>query len=775
MKFILATTPRGTYRYISVQGKEPLRDYTQTRSLVKNRLRESYPGFADLLAVPNFLPDGSIEWTTESFNTLPRPLSSLHGTERNHYDHILSQSIRRLGKAVKDDPAANEMDSLLGAITTVLSDDVIYCADNRLAITEWGLRPVTGGKGFSLLSFADTAGEKPEPPTKSETDAHVTPEPHEEKKTPVKEPEEKKEETSGSGAVPPVITPDKTKDVMLPEPPVPVTPVPQDNKPKKKRKWWIWLLVGLAVVTLVLGIAAILNSCSTHESVATLPKTPPKITEDNIVLKDSMSYIAADRLTIMVLQGGTMDEFIKDFRKEYPDKDNYKLFAPDTTFNTVQLQLPAEELDNAKKEIPGKMAPKYRVSVIYDGIIKSNYTPSDPAMTNRSQSYYFDMVNAPEAWDIQKGDPGLIVAVLDDGFDTGHPELQGKVVDAFDVDSNTPGTKPSKSGHGQHTSGTAVGTADNNSGACGIAPSCKAMPINVFTGDVASSYNIIMGLAYAARHGAKVISISIGQYFGPGVKFLSYQDQKAIAQSYMTEEAEMFDEIYRQLDEMGITVVRAAGNETILAELDPMNRSQYPIIVSAVDPNGSIAIFDPVTLNGSNWGERCDISAPGVNIYNSIPGGYDFMSGTSMACPQVAGGVALIYSQHPDLKPQQVKEVLVKTAVPTDEHVGPLMDLAAALKADPNNLPQTPQQGTQPALPGRGDPTQPYYQDPYAFYFYNNPAPGGNPTPGMNPVPGTNPGISPTPGGNDCQQAIRELQELQRRYDEIVRRYGACL
>lgn len=769
MKFILKISNSGEFGYITVRGSEPLRNYKRTRSLIETRLKDSYPGFADILAVPNILSDGCIEWSTNAFSTLPRPLGALSGEERKHYGKILTQTVAKLKSAIAAVSSAADV-AELEAITTVPSQDVVFCADNRVVIAEWGLRPLSGGRGISLLCFTNEDKEDEVAPVVAVP--LVAAEEKTEQKAPETKPEDKpiappvvtthhvndKEETKET--VPPVVPP-----IVPPvEPPVDV--VAPENGRKKRSKWWLWLLLLLLIIAAVLIAMSLFNSCSTQESVETLPQRPPVISEQDIVLKDSISYVASDRLTIFVLEGGTMNEFIKDFRKQYPDTDKYKLFAPDTTFNTIQLQLPEQELDNAKKEIPGKMAPDYRVSVIYDGILKQQYTPSDPAMSIKAQSYYFDMVNAPEAWDIQKGDPNLIVAILDDGFDTAHPELLGKVYDAYDVSAGRAGTTASSSGHGQHTSGTAVGTADNNSGACGIAPGCKAMPINVFNGNTASCYDIIMGLAYAAKHGAKVISISIGQYFGPTVKFLSYADQKAIAQSYMTEEAAAFDEIYRQLDEMGITVVRAAGNETVLAELDPMNRSQYPIIVSAVGPDGSIAVFNPQTLDGSNWGERCDVSAPGIDIYNSIPGGYDFMSGTSMACPQVAGGAALLYSQHPDLKPQQVKEILVKTGVSTDEHVGPLMDLAAALNADPDNLPESPQARTQP---GRGNPTDPAGTDPFAFYYYNNPTPGINPNPSI-------PGMNPTPGNpGDCEQALQELRELQRRYEEIVARYGACL
>ena len=801
------------YSYIVAGGAEPLRDYRKTISLLQNRLRDAYPDFTNILAVPHHLPDDKIEWTTSQFETVPVPLNRLEGEEREFYSELLQKSMARLKDALKALPVEADV-AELHAIASVPSEDAIFCADNRIVIAEWGLRPKSGTGVLSLLSFADLTSEKgrnfpsqlheekeeitpeEEKPSKTETPEiieaplpEIKKEIHEEEKVPAPEPEpkavmeeEKKEEIPGNPfkMVPPIET-------------------PADKKARKKKRTWLWLFIIVLAALIIFCLVMFLTRCASTESVATLPKNPPAYTENNIVLSaDSASYIVNNRLNIMVLDGGSLDDFIKDFRKEFPDKNRYALSSPDTVTNRLILTLPPAESAEMVKQIPAKMSPKYKVIVAQEGMNISSYIPSDPAMNDEEKSYYFDQINAPEAWDIQKGNPDVIIAVLDDGFNTDHPEIKDKTYKPYDTFTGQAGTVASQGGHGQHTSGTAAGEADNNSGACGVAPGCKVMPVNIFAGNGAPDSLILDGLVYAAKNGAKVINLSIATYFGADVKFRPYEYQLRLTQMN-PERAQLYDEVFRYLDEMGIVVVMAAGNETILAECDPMKRSQYPIIVSATAKDGyNIAIFDPVTLNGSNWGDRCDISAPGIDIYNSVPNGYDFKQGTSMACPQVAGGAALVMSQFPDLTPQEVKALLVNTAKPTVEQIGPLMDLAAALSADPNHLPDQPK-GNHNMPNQRGiNPNQNFggfggFNDPYEFYFSYNPS-RQNPrsyniqNPNLTPSP-YNQGPSPINKSIDCQDVLLEMDNIQQEYDRLmqqsyellrrrdalIRQYGACL
>jgi subtilisin family serine protease len=98
----------------------------------------------------------------------------------------------------------------------------------------------------------------------------------------------------------------------------------------------------------------------------------------------------------------------------------------------------------------------------------------------------------------------------------------------------------------------------------------------------------------------------------------------------------------------------ANADGTLLAEILPPHTN--PNILAGFSSRGPANLLDI----------KPDISAPGVNIYSSIPGGkFAMFQGTSMATPHVAGSAALIRQQHPDWTPAQVKSALVNTAATT--------------------------------------------------------------------------------------------------------------
>ena len=131
-----------------------------------------------------------------------------------------------------------------------------------------------------------------------------------------------------------------------------------------------------------------------------------------------------------------------------------------------------------------------------------------------------------------------------------------------------------------------------------------------------------------------------------------------------------------------MTLVIAAGNDNVMSGLDPMKRNEQTLIVSAVDKSIRKADF-------SNYGFYSNlpycystISAPGVDIYNAVPGNsYDALQGTSMASPVVAGAVALLKSVNKDLTPAQIIEILQSTGVEINDPIGNMIQLDKALDA----------------------------------------------------------------------------------------------
>jgi hypothetical protein len=145
-------------------------------------------------------------------------------------------------------------------------------------------------------------------------------------------------------------------------------------------------------------------------------------------------------------------------------------------------------------------------------------------------------------------------------------------------------------------------------------------------------------------------------------------------------------------------VVIAAGNENILAGVNPMSRPKNFIVVSAVDKNNR----NVEKARFSNFGEYSTVSAPGVDIYSSVGNNsYQMMKGTSMAAPIVTGAIALMKSLKPDITAEQITCVLKSTGIPANGEIGNFIQLDKALfKVKSGNYSGC---NSQLAIPSSGD------------------------------------------------------------------------
>ncbi len=238
---------------------------------------------------------------------------------------------------------------------------------------------------------------------------------------------------------------------------------------------------------------------------------------------------------------------------------------------------------------------------------------------------------------------GVTVAVLDSGVYADHPALKGKVTTGPDYFKD--GLKAGDSEWGQH--GTAMA-----SDILKVSPKAKILSVRVIDDkddeerteeDLEESFRkgnnpIADGINYAVKHGADVISMSLGS----DDLFSSYDEDEAAALAYAARR--------------GVTVLASAGNAG-----DVLNGASYPagyagvIAVAATQQNGTRADFSTVhTYN--------DVAAPGVDIISATnTGGYEPGNGTSPACALAAGVVALMKAKNPKLTPAQVNDVLIAT------------------------------------------------------------------------------------------------------------------
>lgn len=294
-------------------------------------------------------------------------------------------------------------------------------------------------------------------------------------------------------------------------------------------------------------------------------------------------------------------------------------------------------------------------------------------------------INAPEAWDITMGSQNIIVAVIDGGVTSNHPDLPNSRqlrLDGSNFGSGNP-NDPSPIGnnaHGTSCAGAIAASINNNEGIAGIAPLCKIMPIRVENGtSVPVSAQIANAFAFAVNNGAKIISCSLG--------FSDYYNQPNIF-------PDIVDKISMAINN-GVCVMLAAGNweeanSTKVAF--PANCNvDYKIAVGASDRYDMRAYYSPINA-------KIDIVAPSHRAYSSqittenfevwaldIPGYYGYnpdknsgeylpnsginylaytgrFGGTSYSAPLIAGTAALMLSVNANLTPQEVYSILTQTA-----------------------------------------------------------------------------------------------------------------
>lgn len=276
---------------------------------------------------------------------------------------------------------------------------------------------------------------------------------------------------------------------------------------------------------------------------------------------------------------------------------------------------------------------------------------SDP---RSGQAWGLAKIKAQAAWNLSKGSEQIVVADIDTGVDYNHEDLaanmwrnpkptKGDVV-GYDF-ANDDALPFDDQGHGTHTSGTIGAVGGNAIGLSGVSPRTSIMAIKFITAEGSgTTSDAIRSIDYAVANGARVLSNSWG---GRGSDEAD-QENRALYESI--ERAGKADVLF----------VAAAGNDGMDIDGTPIYPAGYdlPNILSVASTNDRDArsFF-------SNFGVRgVDVAAPGSNVLSTIPENrYAEMSGTSMACPHVAGLAALILSVKPDASALEVKEMIMQT------------------------------------------------------------------------------------------------------------------
>lgn len=287
----------------------------------------------------------------------------------------------------------------------------------------------------------------------------------------------------------------------------------------------------------------------------------------------------------------------------------------------------------------------------------------------QSQDHY-PPIKLYEAWEMTRGSSDVVVQVLDSGIDMSHEDLQlniwtnpGEICgDGIDNDNNgyvddchgwnhadnNGDTLMGSSSHGTHCGGTISADTDNEIGVAGVAggtPDAPGAKLMISVGFGNSVGGFAEALVYGADNGAQISSNSWG-YTGPG-----YVDQAIL------DAIDYYNDKSLNGNVEGL-VVFAAGNSN-------SEQDYYPgyydgvVAVAALQDDGVRASF-------SNFGSWIDISAPGVGVLSTVAGGYDYYSGTSMACPHVSGVFALGLSANPALSKSELLNCATTTASSVD-------------------------------------------------------------------------------------------------------------
>jgi len=261
-------------------------------------------------------------------------------------------------------------------------------------------------------------------------------------------------------------------------------------------------------------------------------------------------------------------------------------------------------------------------------------------------------INLTEAWKLTMGE-GVKVAVIDDGAEVEHEDLKENILLAYNADTQGSEINPNAANgsHGNTCAGFIVAPI-NETGIVGVAPQAKVIAIRQEASDDAK---VIHAFEYAKNNGAKVISCSWGS--------------ENVSEAVVAQLKNMYD--------AGITVLFASGNDGKSLDQEMINDEsevEWVLGVGASGENNDVTSY-------SNFGQEIEFIAPGGDAQESsgilglddmgdtgataqlnlVNNNYAFTNGTSFATPVAAGVVTLMYAVNPNITPQQVREILIKT------------------------------------------------------------------------------------------------------------------
>ena len=309
------------------------------------------------------------------------------------------------------------------------------------------------------------------------------------------------------------------------------------------------------------------------------------------------------------------------------------------------------------------------------------------------QQWGLELIKAPAAWEITRGSPDVMVAVIEKGIDVTHPDLAGQFLPGWDLwddddsldDTSRPRKHKDSTDHGTHVCGIIAARANNGMGIAGVAPECRILPVRVNTYD---DRELARAIRFAVDEGARVINLS-----DVGYMYTIKHGLPTLYSAWTPPDAEDLLEACLYAQRHNVLIVNATGGN------QAHNVAKYPALcagvvnVASADKSGRMADF-------SDYGDLTEVAAPSgwrdydlandpsrrilplaeepvmaaalgahpqaeygvLSTISGEHGGYAEWSGGCMAIPHVSGLAALVWSRHPGLTADEVRMALRNTA-----------------------------------------------------------------------------------------------------------------
>lgn len=335
-----------------------------------------------------------------------------------------------------------------------------------------------------------------------------------------------------------------------------------------------------------------------------------------------------------------------------------------------------------------------------------------PSDEHLALQWHLPQIRATEAWEVTRGSPDVVVAVLDSGIASRHPDLQSRLVAGYDFVSDPTRSgdgngidpdpeEPRRTGsalptafHGTQVAGILGAVTDNRIGVAAVDWESRIMPVRVLTADGTGTVaDIVEGLRYAAK-------------LGNASATLPAKRADVVCMSFGTPaNSPVLEAAINEARGSGCVLVAAAGNDASTNDTYP---AAYPACISV-----GATRLDRALARYSNAASSVDIVAPGGDMEvdqngDGFPDGvlstsssdaegytYRFLEGTSMAAPQVAAAAALVKAANSTLTANEIEYILLTTAkglgtAPRGAFPFRLLDTYQAVIAAQSSIPTEP-------------------------------------------------------------------------------------